>query len=40
MVSKQRKNRPNKKYMPEADWDKKFRDLKERYENVGGKKES
>lgn len=33
-----RHNRPNKKEMPELDWERKMRELKEMYENVGGKK--
>lgn len=33
-----RKNRPRKKEMPESDWERKMRELKEEFEHGGGKK--
>jgi hypothetical protein len=38
MNKNQRRNRPNKKVMPESDWERKLRELKEGFEYGGGKK--
>jgi hypothetical protein len=35
MNKNQRHNRPNKKEMPESDWERKIRELKEQFEHGG-----
>ena len=35
MNRNQRKNRPRKKEMPESDWDRKLREIKDTYEHGG-----